>query len=89
MRTPPFNLIEINHFKPAIDEAIRSAAEEISRIAENKEPPTFENTVVALELCGEKLGRISAVLFNLNSAETSKELQAAARIFPTTDPLFK
>ncbi len=77
--TPPFNLIEVSHFKPAINEVIRSAAEEISLIAENKEPPTFENTVEALERCGEKLGLISAVLFNLNSAETSKELQFAAQ----------
>jgi peptidyl-dipeptidase Dcp len=77
--TPPFNLIEVSHFKPAIGEAIRSAADEISLITENKEPPTFENTVEALERCGEKLGLISAVLFNLNSAETSKELQSAAQ----------
>lgn len=77
--TPPFNLIEVRHFKPAIGEAIRSAADEINLITENKEPPTFENTVEALERCGEKLGLISAVLFNLNSAETSKELQSAAQ----------
>lgn len=75
--TPPFNLIEVDHFKPAIGEAIRSAADEINEISDNKEPPSFDNTVAALELCGEKLGRISSVLFNLNSAETSKELQAA------------
>jgi peptidyl-dipeptidase Dcp len=77
--TPPFNLIEVRHFKPAIDDAIRSAADEINLITENKEPPTFENTVEALERCGEKLGLISAVLFNLNSAETSKELQSEAQ----------
>jgi peptidyl-dipeptidase Dcp len=75
--TPPFNLINVDHFKPAIVEAIRSASDEINQIAENKELPTFGNTVEALELCGQKLGNISAVLFNLNSAETSKELQAA------------
>lgn len=76
---PPFHLIKADHFKPAIEEAIKSAAEEISRITANTENPTFENTVAALEKCGEKLGRISSVLFNLNSAETSKELQAAAQ----------
>lgn len=74
---PPFNLIEVDHFKPAIDVALRSADDEINEISDNKEPPSFDNTVAALELCGEKLGRISSVLFNLNSAETSKELQAA------------
>jgi peptidyl-dipeptidase Dcp len=77
--TPPFHLFEPGHFKPAIEEAIRSAAEEINRIAEKSESPTFENTVAALERSGELLGRISLTLFNLNSAETSKEIQAAAQ----------
>ena len=77
--TPPFNLIEINHYKPAIDEAIKIAAEEITRISENPEPPTFENSVAALDNCGEKLGQVTAILFNLNSAETSKELMAEAQ----------
>ena len=77
--TPPFDLIEISHFKPATEEALRTAAGEITQIIENPESPTFENTVAALDRCGERLGRISSVLFNLNSAETSKELQAAAQ----------
>jgi peptidyl-dipeptidase Dcp len=77
--TPPFDLIEVSHFKPAIGEAIKSSADEISLITGNKELPTFENTVEALEYCGEKLELISSVLFNLNSAETSKELQSAAQ----------
>jgi peptidyl-dipeptidase Dcp len=77
--TPPFHLVNTGHFKPAIEEAIRSAAFEIDRITENTELPSFENSVAALDRCGEKLGQISAVLFNLNSAETSKELQSAAQ----------
>jgi peptidyl-dipeptidase Dcp len=77
--TPPFHLINTDHFKPAIVEAIRSASFEIDRITENTELPSFENSVAALDLCAEKLGQISAVLFNLNSAETSKELQSASQ----------
>jgi len=77
--TPPFDLIEVSHFKPATEEAIRSATREITLITESLESPTFENTVAALDRCGERLGRISSVLFNLNSSETSKELQAAAQ----------
>jgi peptidyl-dipeptidase Dcp len=77
--TPPFNLIEINHFKPAISEAIKIAEEEITRISENRDPPTFDNSVAALDSCGEKLGQVTAILFNLNSAETSKELMAEAQ----------
>ena len=77
--TPPFHLIESKHFKPAIEEAIRSALSEVHSISENIEKPTFGNTLAALEKCGEKLERISSVLFNLNSAETTKEIQEAAR----------
>jgi peptidyl-dipeptidase Dcp len=77
--TPPFNEIQNSHFLPAAEEAIKIATEEILQITDNREPATFENTIARLDLAGEILGRISSVLFNLNSAETSKELQAAAR----------
>ncbi|MFZ0281706.1 MAG: M3 family metallopeptidase, partial [Bacteroidales bacterium] len=77
--TPPFHLIENSHFRPAVEEAIQSASEEIKVLTENQEQATFENTIEALERCGGKLTRISLVLFNLNNAETSKELQEVAR----------
>lgn len=73
--TPPFNIIGTNHFKPAIEEAIKIAAEEIKKITENTEAPDFENTIATLDRSGETLGKITALLFNLNSAETNKSLQ--------------
>ena len=73
--TPPFNIIDTNHFKPAVVEAIKMAAEEIQAISNNPEKPDFENTIAALDRAGEKLGKITAILFNLNSAETNKPLQ--------------
>ena len=76
---PPFHLIQIPHYRPAIEGAIKMALDEIELITVNPEPPNFENTVAALDRCGQKPGRISAILFNLNSAETSKELQTAAQ----------
>jgi peptidyl-dipeptidase Dcp len=77
--TPPFLLIRPENFKPAINEAIKSAHNEIDTITGNPDPPTFENGVAALDRAGEKVGRISAVLYNLNNAETSKELQTIAQ----------
>ncbi|MCU0472572.1 MAG: M3 family metallopeptidase [Bacteroidales bacterium] len=77
--TPPFDLIEISHFKPAIEETIKSASKEIKIITENPEPPSFKNTIAALDLAGYRLGDITSILFNLNSAETSRELQAVAQ----------
>jgi Zn-dependent oligopeptidase len=73
--TPPFNLIEPVHFKPAIEEAIKSASIEIEHITENASLPSFENTIEALEKAGETLGKITSVLFNLNSADTNKAIQ--------------
>ena len=77
--SPPFDKIDLSHFKPAITEAIRSASEEIEAISDNTEPPDFHNTIAALEKSGETIGKITPVLFNLNSAETSGELQAIAQ----------
>lgn len=77
-QSPPFKLIRIEHFRPAIEETIRSTIEEIKSITENHEQPSFENTIAALDSAGEKLGDITAILFNLNSAETCRELQSVA-----------
>ncbi len=77
--TPPFHLFLPEHFRQASEEAIKSAEVEVKKLSENTEIPTFKNTIAALDNAGEKLGNISSVLFNLNSAETNKELQAAAR----------
>jgi peptidyl-dipeptidase Dcp len=77
--TPPFHLIETVHFKPAIEESIKTATLEINSITENSDRPTFENTIAALDDSGEILGRITSILFNLNSAETNNELQAVAQ----------
>jgi len=77
--TPPFTQINTAHFKPSIVKSIESANQEIKSIAENSDAPTFNNTIAALEQAGEMVGRISSVLFNLNSAETNKDLQAVAQ----------
>ena len=76
---PPFDKIDLSHYKPAIIEAISVAAREIEAITDCPEPPDFRNTIAALERSGETIGKITPVLFNLNSAETSKELQAIAQ----------
>jgi len=60
--TPPFHLVETTHFKPAVEEAIKSAAEEIKIISENNLPPDFENTIASLDRAGETLGRITSLL---------------------------
>jgi peptidyl-dipeptidase Dcp len=78
-KTPPFDKIKTEHFRPAIEEAIMLAGKEIDAIAENSSEPDFENTIAALERSGEPLSAITSILFNLNSAETNKEMQEAAQ----------
>ncbi len=77
--TAPFEQITYDHYKPAIEKAIEIAKEEIDDIIKNSAVPTFENTTEALDFTGQKLGRITNIFFNLNSAETSKEIQEIAK----------
>ena len=77
--TAPFSKIKNEDYKPAIKKAIEITKEEIAVIISNTETPTFENTTVALDFTGEKLGRINSVFFNLNSAETNDEIQKIAQ----------
>ncbi|MAD96402.1 MAG: peptidase M3 [Flavobacteriaceae bacterium] len=77
--TAPFEQITYDHYKPAIEKAIEIAKEEIDTIINNSAEPTFENTTEALDYTGQKLGRITSIFFNLNSAETSKEIQEIAK----------
>ena len=75
----PFSKIKTDHFIPAIQQAIYIGLEEINAICEQKEAPTFKNTVEALEACGTLIGRNTSLLFNINSAETSEALQAVTQ----------
>ena len=76
---PPFDQIKVEHFKPAILEGIARHNAEIKAIAENPEPPTFANTVEALDRTGLFLDRAQKVMMNLLSANTSDQLQAVAQ----------
>lgn len=75
----PFSKIKIEHYQPAFEQAIKEAKEEVDAIINNPEAPTFENTIEAMELSGQKLGRISSIFFNLNSAETNDDIQKIAQ----------
>ncbi|UOY05153.1 M3 family metallopeptidase [Muricauda sp. SCSIO 64092] len=77
--TAPFSKIKNAHFKPAFLKAIEKTRSEIDTIVDNPEPPTFENTIEALDYSGYQLDRVSSVFFNLNSAETNDEIQKIAQ----------
>jgi peptidyl-dipeptidase Dcp len=78
-QTAPFNSVKIEHYLPAFDIAIVETKAEVQLIIDNPATPDFTNTIVALNLAGEKLERIKGIFFNLNSAETSDEMQEIAQ----------
>ncbi|TAM48977.1 MAG: M3 family peptidase [Acidobacteria bacterium] len=76
---PPFGEIRVEHYLPAIKEGIARERAEVVTIAKNPQPPTFANTVAALDGAGEFLDRVDAVFYGQLSAESSPELQAVAK----------
>ncbi len=78
-QTPPFDLISVENYEPAFEDAMAVCRAELDAIINNPEKPTFYNTVVALERQGELLGRISSVFFNMLQCNTSDEIQAIAQ----------
>ena len=78
-QTAPFNSVKIEHYLPAFDVAIEETRAEIQQIINNTATPDFANTIVALDLAGEKLERIKGIFFNLNSAETCDDMQNIAQ----------
>ena len=77
--TAPFSQIKLEDYKPAFIENIAAAKKEIDTIINNAEAPTFANTIEALDFSGNTLDRLSSIFFNLNSAETSEQMQKIAQ----------
>lgn len=77
--TPPFARIELADIEPAMVAAMAAHEQEIAAIRDNPEPPTFANTIEAMDRAGALLTRVGAVFSLLNGAATSDSLQAVAR----------
>ena len=83
--TVPFDRIRLEDFEEAMMEGIRRDNEQIDRLVNNPDKPTFDNTIVTVddEKDGENyydlLSRVSTVFFNLLSAETNDDLDALAQ----------
>ena len=71
----PFDRIEAKHFIPAIEYGIQMSEIIIEEIVSNSEPPTFENTIIALENSSEYLDIATSVYYHLFSAEANKEIE--------------
>ncbi|MEN6311997.1 MAG: M3 family metallopeptidase, partial [Acidobacteriota bacterium] len=76
---PPFDLIKSEHFMPAFEQGMAGQMREIEAIVKSGEPPTFANTVEALDRSGALLKRVGAIFNNLNSSNTNDALQQIAK----------
>jgi peptidyl-dipeptidase Dcp len=76
--TPPFDRIKYEHYMPAFQKGMEEEKKEVAAIIENPEPPTFQNTIEPLERSGYLLEKVRNVLFSLQSAELTDEIQNIA-----------
>ncbi|WP_211658632.1 M3 family metallopeptidase [Phytoactinopolyspora halophila] len=72
---PDFERIDAAHYRPAFEQGMADQRAEIRAITANPEPPTFENTIVALERSGQLLERVSLAFFNQTAADADETVQ--------------
>jgi peptidyl-dipeptidase Dcp len=72
---PPFDKIKDSDYQPAIDAGIAAQLKEVEAIANYSAPPTFDNTLVALEKTGQLLNRVINVFGSVTGANTNETLQ--------------
>jgi peptidyl-dipeptidase Dcp len=77
---PAFDKIQDSDYQPAMEAGMAQQLAEVRAIADNPEPPSFENTVVALEKSGRLLDRVSSVLDAVTGANTNPDLQKLQQI---------
>jgi peptidyl-dipeptidase Dcp len=73
---PDFTKISEDDYMPAFEQGMAIQQAEVQAIIDNPEPPTFENTIVALEKSGRMLGRVATVFFALTGSNTTERLDA-------------
>lgn len=79
--TAPFSKIKTSDYEPALKEAIKLHNQEIDSIVNNKEKPTFANTIEAYNYSGEMLARVQNVFYNIVSCNTNDEIEKLQETF--------
>ncbi|KAA2284466.1 M3 family metallopeptidase [Arenimonas fontis] len=74
-QAPRFDLIKDEHYGPALEAGMAAHRAEIEAIADDPAPPSFDNTIVAMEKSGALLNRTAAVFYNLAGAHTNPTIQ--------------
>jgi peptidyl-dipeptidase Dcp len=76
---PPFDRVEVDHFRPALETAMDEALAAVDRIAADPAAPTFENTLAALERASRTLDRVNALFGVWSSTMSNDAFQAVER----------
>ncbi len=76
---PPFGKVEVAHFEPALEAAMKRTLEEVDRIAQQSDPPSFDNTIAALERATKPYERVEAVYGVWSGGKQSPEFQEVER----------
>lgn len=76
---PPFDRVSVEAIAPAFDLAMSRARDRIDAIAADPAPPSFENTIEAMERAEAELDRVAAIFFNIAGAHTNDALEALRR----------
>ena len=79
-QAPPFDKIKDGDYQPAIEAGMAQQLKEVQAIADSPAPPTFENTIVALEKSGQLYDRVSLVFNGVTGANTDPALQKVQEI---------
>ena len=74
----PFDKVKLDDYEPAMRRGMDIENDEMHRLMNNPEPPTFANTIEAMERSGELLGEVTEIFFNLTSAETNDAMDELA-----------
>src|ERR1700722_17760684 len=75
LQAPDFTQIKDDDFQPGLEEGMRIQLGEMQKIADQSDPPTFDNTILAMEKTGRMLTRVSKVLFAVSQSNTNDTLQ--------------
>lgn len=77
---PPFQEIQVDNYIPAIQAGIEQQKKEIENIVSNQDAPTFDNTILPLELSGEILRKVSGVLYNVSETDRTPALDSVMEL---------
>lgn len=77
---PPFQEIQVDNYIPAIQAGIEQQKKEIEDIVNNPDAPTFDNTILPLELSGEILRKVSGVLYNVSETDRTHALDSVMEL---------